>query len=82
MMNDTHFVVLMRNVNNAPSTHLRTLVMREVNVIKEYNQTSTLSFDKMICSQTKIYEIACFSAGNCTLIILDPDPTVSGVEAY
>jgi len=37
MMNDTHFVVLMRNVNNAPSTHLRTLVMREVNVIKEYN---------------------------------------------
>jgi len=29
-----------------------------------------------------IYEIACFSAGNCTLIILDPDPAISGVEAY
>ena len=80
MMNDTHYAILVVHL----STCVRTIIMSDVSVIAEYKFSHFESlFGVLQCSADKVYELACFSAGNCTLIVMPPSSNmISGVEVH
>lgn len=80
MMNDTHYVLLVVDL----FVRMRTIIMSDVNVVAEYVFSDLGSvFGVLQCLDNTIYELACFSAGNCTLFVFPLTSNMgSGVEIH